>query len=183
MKTTARKTENVMGKDLKVGDVVIRGGYEWVPRQDSNLQPSGQQPTVNTYPHSCRRPRGSDEQFHEAVVATTGGAVSGGLCGSCGIRFSSANGYGNCNYSKGKNLRKNREKNYESPALATELRRPSNLSLSDGAGLSSGGERRGEGHSGRYGLPRHAQNSKQQTAMTNQTAKLQTATLPSHPGT
>jgi hypothetical protein len=35
------------------------------------------------------------------------------LCGSCGIRFSSANGYGNCNYRKGKNLRKNREKNFE----------------------------------------------------------------------
>jgi hypothetical protein len=30
MKTTARKTENVLGKDLRVNDVVIRGGYEWV---------------------------------------------------------------------------------------------------------------------------------------------------------
>jgi hypothetical protein len=30
MKTAARKTENVMGKDLRVNDVVIRGGYEWV---------------------------------------------------------------------------------------------------------------------------------------------------------
>jgi hypothetical protein len=28
MKTAARKTENVMGKDLRVNDVVIRGGYE-----------------------------------------------------------------------------------------------------------------------------------------------------------
>ena len=30
MKTAARKTENVMGKDLRVNDVVVRGGYEWV---------------------------------------------------------------------------------------------------------------------------------------------------------
>ena len=30
MKTTTQKTENVMGKDLRVGDVVLRGGYEWV---------------------------------------------------------------------------------------------------------------------------------------------------------
>ena len=30
MKTAARKTENVMGKRLRVGDVVLRGGYEWV---------------------------------------------------------------------------------------------------------------------------------------------------------
>jgi hypothetical protein len=30
MKTAAPKTENVMGKDLRVGDVVVRGGYEWV---------------------------------------------------------------------------------------------------------------------------------------------------------
>lgn len=30
MKTTTQKTENVMGKDLRVGDVVVRGGYEWV---------------------------------------------------------------------------------------------------------------------------------------------------------
>ena len=30
MKTATRKTELVLGKDLKVGDVVVRGGYEWV---------------------------------------------------------------------------------------------------------------------------------------------------------
>jgi hypothetical protein len=30
MKTRARKTEDVMGKRLRVNDVVIRGGYEWV---------------------------------------------------------------------------------------------------------------------------------------------------------
>jgi hypothetical protein len=30
MKTAARKTENVIGKDLQVNDVVIRGGYKWV---------------------------------------------------------------------------------------------------------------------------------------------------------
>ena len=30
MKAPKRKTENVLGKDLRVGDVVIRGGYEWV---------------------------------------------------------------------------------------------------------------------------------------------------------
>jgi hypothetical protein len=54
-----------------------------------------------------------------AVVATTGGAVSSGLCGSSGIRFSSANGYGNYNYSKGKNLRKNREKNLTLPRAGT----------------------------------------------------------------
>ena len=29
MKTTKRKTEPVLGKDLRVGDVVVRGGYEW----------------------------------------------------------------------------------------------------------------------------------------------------------
>ena len=27
--TTARKTELVLGKDLKVGDIIIRGGYEY----------------------------------------------------------------------------------------------------------------------------------------------------------
>ena len=30
MKTTIRKTETVLGKDLRVGDVVVRGGFEWV---------------------------------------------------------------------------------------------------------------------------------------------------------
>ena len=30
MKTDKRKTETVLGKDLRVGDVVVRGGYEWV---------------------------------------------------------------------------------------------------------------------------------------------------------
>ena len=30
MKTAKRRTENVLGKDLRVGDVVVRGGYEWV---------------------------------------------------------------------------------------------------------------------------------------------------------
>jgi len=29
MKTATRRTELVLGKDLKVGDVVVRDGYEW----------------------------------------------------------------------------------------------------------------------------------------------------------
>ena len=29
MKTAKRTTELVLGKDLKAGDVVVRGGYEW----------------------------------------------------------------------------------------------------------------------------------------------------------
>jgi hypothetical protein len=59
-----------------------------------------------------------------AVVATTGRAVSSGLCGSSGIRFSSPNGYGNYNYSKGKNLRKNREKNLKTRSDTSRLSPP-----------------------------------------------------------
>jgi len=66
MKTTARKTENVLGKRLRVNDVVIRGGYEWVIDKVTHeqFQPSSASPKTWRYACACHwSGNGPDPQF------------------------------------------------------------------------------------------------------------------------
>jgi len=55
MKTARRRTENVMGKDLKVGDVVLRDGWEWVIDRITHeqFQPSSDAPKMWRYACIC----------------------------------------------------------------------------------------------------------------------------------
>ena len=66
MKTAARKTENVLGKDLRVNDVVVRGGYEWVIDKvvHEQFQPSHDSPKMWRYACVCHWSGNSpDPQF------------------------------------------------------------------------------------------------------------------------
>jgi len=55
MKTARRKTENVMGEDLRVGDVVLRDGWEWVIDKITHerFQPSHDSPKTWRYACTC----------------------------------------------------------------------------------------------------------------------------------
>jgi len=67
MKTAARKSENVLGKDLRVGDVVIRGGYEWV------IDRIAFEPDFPRYVCTCHWPGGRSRSMRQTAWPRAGG--------------------------------------------------------------------------------------------------------------
>jgi len=66
MKTAKRKTEDVLGKDLRVGEVVMRGGFEWVIDKIAHepFQPSHDAPKTWRYACTCHwSGNGPDPRF------------------------------------------------------------------------------------------------------------------------